>query len=114
MAYLRMSCLRWPLATLLCVAGLVSASVACLWAARADDPPSDAIGTIEGEAISVQGPMSVNAANGEVKTVLRSGSELTVKSGQAHIELVEGGNITICGPAHLSLLKSGRFVDHRS
>jgi hypothetical protein len=102
-----MSCLRRPLASLLCVAGLASASVACLWAARADDPPPDAIGTIEGEAISVQGPMSVNAANGEVKTVLRSGSELTVKSGQAHIELVEGGNITICGPAHLSLLKSG-------
>jgi hypothetical protein len=51
--------------------------------------------------------MSVDAANGQVKTVLRSGSELTVKAGQARIELVEGGNITICGPAHLSLLKSG-------
>jgi hypothetical protein len=82
--------------------------VACLWAARADDQRlADAVGTIEGDAISVQGPMTVDAANGQVRTVLRSGSELTVKSGQAHIDLVEGGNITICGPAHLSLLKSG-------
>jgi hypothetical protein len=42
-----------------------------------------------------------------MKTVLRSGSEVQIKSGQAHIDLVEGGNITICGPAHFSVLKSG-------
>ena len=100
--------LKWRFATLFCVAGLLSASVARLWAVTADDPPlADTVGAIEGEAISVQGPMSVNTANGQVKTVLRSGSEVNVKSGQAHIELVEGGNITICGPARLSLLKSG-------
>jgi hypothetical protein len=39
--------------------------------------------------------------------MLRSGSEVQIKSGQAHIDLVEGGNITICGPAHFSVLKSG-------
>lgn len=79
-----------------------------LWAARADIPAlTEAVGTIEGEAISVQGPMSMEASNGVVKTVLRSGSEVLVKSGQAHIDLVEGGNITICGPAHFSVLKSG-------
>jgi hypothetical protein len=38
---------------------------------------------------------------------LRSGSDVRVKSGTAHIDLVEGGQITICGPAHLSVLKSG-------
>ena len=65
------------------------------------------MGAIEGDAISVQGPMSVDTANGLVKTILRSGSEVQVKSGQAHIDLVEGGNITICGPAHFSVLKSG-------
>jgi hypothetical protein len=76
--------------------------------ASADNPlPSDAVGAIEGDAISVQGPMSVDTANGQVKTILRSGSEVRVKSGQAHIDLVEGGNLTICGPAHFSLLKSG-------
>jgi hypothetical protein len=62
---------------------------------------------IEGDAISVQGPMSVDTSNGQVKTILRSGSEVQVKSGQAHIDLVEGGNLTICGPAHFSVLKSG-------
>jgi hypothetical protein len=30
-----------------------------------------------------------------------------VKSGTARIDLVEGGQITICGPAHLSVLNSG-------
>jgi hypothetical protein len=54
--------------------------------------------------------MSVDTANGQVKTVLRSGSEVRVKSGQAHIDLVEGGEIAICGPAHFSLLKSGNAL----
>ncbi|MGH9743315.1 MAG: hypothetical protein ACRD51_13305, partial [Candidatus Acidiferrum sp.] len=44
---------------------------------------------------------------GQVKTILRSGSDLRVNSGQARISLVEGGQISICGPAHLSVLKSG-------
>jgi len=64
------------------------------------------VGAIEGDAISVQGPMSVEALHGQVRTILRSGSEVLVRSGQAHIDLVEGGNITICGPAHFSVLKS--------
>jgi hypothetical protein len=33
-----------------------------------------------------------------------------VKSGNARIDLVEGGQISICGPAHLSLLKSGALL----
>src|SRR5207245_6393642 len=43
----------------------------------------------------------------QVKTVLRSGGDVRVKSGTARIDLVEGGQISICGPAHLSVLKSG-------
>lgn len=81
-----------------------------LRAARPDNPLADAVGAIEGDAISVQGPMSVDTANGQVKTILRSGSEVQVKSGQAHIDLVEGGNLTICGPAHFSVLKSGNAL----
>ena len=72
-----------------------------------DQPPSDAVGAIEGDAIALEGPMTVRVENGQVKTVLRSGSDIRVKSGQARIELVEGGEIVICGPAHLSVLKSG-------
>jgi hypothetical protein len=90
------------------VAGLLCGSLDQLWAGHPDNPLlTEAVGTIEGEAISVQGPMSMETRNGQVKTMLRSGSEVQIKSGQAHIDLVEGGNITICGPAHFSVLKSG-------
>jgi hypothetical protein len=77
--------------------------------ARADDPPAvtDKVGAIDGEAISVEGPMSVDVVGGKVRTVLRSGSDVHVKAGQARIELIEGGHINICGPAHFSVLKSG-------
>ena len=77
-------------------------------AARPDEPlPADAVGSIDGEAIAVSGPMSVEVVHGQVKTILRSGSDIRVKSGTARIDLIEGGQITICGPAHLSVLKSG-------
>ena len=75
--------------------------------ARSDEPPPDTVGVIEGEAINITGPMTVEATHGQIKTVLRSGSDVRVKSGSARIDLVEGGQISICGPAHLSVLKSG-------
>ncbi|HEY2459785.1 MAG TPA: hypothetical protein VGI16_03220 [Candidatus Acidoferrum sp.] len=75
-----------------------------------DEPAADTVGVIEGDSISVQGPMSVEVVRGVVKTVLRSGSDIRVKSGQARIELVEGGHLAICGPAHLSVLKSGNSL----
>jgi hypothetical protein len=93
--------------TFLCVAVLLPASVRVLHAAGPDHPPADVIGAIEGDSILVQGPMSVESANGQMRTLLRSGSDVQVKSGQAHIDLTEGGNVTICGPAHFSILKSG-------
>ena len=89
-----------------CVAILCAALLAAA-AARPDEPPSDSVGVIDGEAITVNGPMSVEVVHGQAKTVLRSGSDVRVKSGAARIDLVEGGQISICGPAHLSVLKSG-------
>jgi hypothetical protein len=41
---------------------------------------------------------------------LRSGSDVHVKAGQARIDLVEGGQIIICGPAHFSMLKTGGAI----
>jgi hypothetical protein len=76
-------------------------------AARPDEPPSDSVGVIDGESIRVTGPMSVEVVHGQVKTLLRSGTDVHVKTGSARIDLVEGGQISICGPAHLSVLKSG-------
>jgi hypothetical protein len=78
--------------------------------ARTDNPPGDAIGVIDGEAISVDGPMTVEVVRGQVKTVLRSGSDVRVKAGQARIDLAEGGQIMICGPAHFSMLKAGGAI----
>jgi len=75
---------------------------------QGDNPPlGDSVGAIEGDSISIDGPMSVEVVHGQVRTVLRSGSDVRVKSGQARIKLVEGGEILICGPAHFSVLKSG-------
>jgi hypothetical protein len=75
--------------------------------AAPDQPAGDAVGLIEGEDIRVTGPMSVEVVGGQTKTILRSGSDVLVKSGQARISLVEGGQISVCGPAHFSVLKSG-------
>jgi len=76
-------------------------------AAEGDKSSDDSVGTIEGDAIALQGPMSVEVVHGQVKTMLRSGNDIRVKSGSARIDLVEGGKIAICGTAHLSVLKSG-------
>jgi hypothetical protein len=93
---------------LVCAAVFAACFVADV--ARADNPPADAIGVIEGEAISVDGPMTVEVVHGQVKTVLRSGSDVHVKAGEARIDLVEGGQIMICGPAHFSMLKAGGAI----
>jgi hypothetical protein len=99
-------------ATLLLAAAVLSgAAFRTVFAGRPDgqpdEPTSDSVGVIDGEAISVTGPMSMDVTGGQVRTVLRSGSDVRVKSGNARIDLVEGGEISICGPAHLSVLKSG-------
>ena len=79
-------------------------------AARTDQPLPDTVGTIDGALIAISGPMSVEVVHGVTKTILRSGSDVRVKSGSARIDLVEGGQITICGPAHFSVLKSGNSL----
>jgi len=86
---------------------LRSSALLAAAAARPDEPPSDSVGVIDGEAIAVNGPVSVEVVHGQAKTVLRSGTDVRVKSGAARVDLVEGGQISICGPAHLSVLKSG-------
>ena len=97
------------IASFLVCAAMFAASFAGA-VARADNPPTDAIGVIEGEAISIEGPMNVEVVRGQVKTVLRSGSDVHVKAGQARIDLVDGGQIMICGPAHFSMFKAGGAI----
>jgi hypothetical protein len=93
---------------ILCAGGLVWGGLTATLGARDDKPAlGDSVGAIEGESITIEGPMSVDVVHGQVRTVLRSGSDVRVKAGQARVELVEGGKILICGPAHFSVLKSG-------
>lgn len=86
---------------------ILCAALITVAVARPDEPLTDSVGIIDGETISVNGPMSVEVVHGQAKTLLRSGSDVRVKSGTARIDLVEGGQISICGPAHFSVLKSG-------
>ncbi len=109
MTYRRTSFLPLPAFRTVAAAMVLFLGASLLLAAARPDEPSqaDTVGAIEGDDIAVSGPMSVEVVHGQVKTVLRSGSDIRVKSGTARIVLVEGGQITICGPAHLSVLKSG-------
>jgi hypothetical protein len=74
------------------------------------EPQGEIIGTVEGQAIAVKGPMSVQVVGNEVKTLLRSGVDIRVKSGRARIILTDGSTIAVCGPAHISMLKSGNAL----
>jgi hypothetical protein len=102
--YLRESVRRARLLAGVC--GMVCAGLLVAAAGTPDQPAGDTVGLIEGLDIRVTGPMSVEVVGGQTKTILRSGSDVQVKSGQARISLVEGGQISICGPAHFSVLKS--------
>jgi len=97
----------WRRIRSLLLLGSLSAAFLTARVASEDNPPADTVGVIEGEAISVEGPMAVEVVDGQVKTALRSGSKVNVKSGEARIKLTDGGQIVICGPAHFSVLKAG-------
>jgi len=65
------------------------------------------VGRIEGDAISVRGEVQVAREDGHTFTSLESGSQVTVRSGRARVELAGGGEIGICGPARFSLVRAG-------
>jgi hypothetical protein len=70
----------------------------------------DVIGRLYGDDVSVTGAVGFEQENGRTTALLASGSDLTLRSGQARIDLPEGGDIILCGPAHLSILKSGPAI----
>jgi len=90
----------WLAATLAVFPWLVPAA-----AAQGTDTP---VGRIEGDDISVRGEVHVVNENGHTYTSLASGSQVTVRSGSARIDLAAGGGeIGICGPARFSLVRAG-------
>jgi len=82
--------------------------------AAGQEPQGEIIGTLEGQSggpgLAVKGPMTVQVVGNEVKTLLRSGVDIRVKSGRAKVNLSEGGTIAVCGPAHISMLKAGNAL----
>lgn len=100
-------------AYLLALAACVACSVPQLRAQSALGTPAAAleiIGRLTGDDVAVTGAFSIDVENGRSTAILASGSDITVRSGQAKIDLVEGGDIAICGPAHFSVLKAGGAI----
>jgi hypothetical protein len=68
------------------------------------------VGRLEGEDLVVKtatrGGVEISAG----PTVVASGSDVTLRSGNALLQLDAGGEIRICGPAHFTLLKSAGAV----
>jgi len=67
---------------------------------------AEIVGRMEGGDVAVKNPVSVEMENGRSVTVLASGSDVTVRSGSAVLALADGGLLSICGPAHFSVLKA--------
>jgi hypothetical protein len=88
---------------------LLIACCALAFAAQSPAPP-DAIGTIEGDDLLVQGAPNDAMVVKQGVTPLDSGASITVRSGQALVQLGDGGEIGVCGPAHFSVLQSGNAL----
>jgi len=68
------------------------------------------VGRIEGSDITVKTAVGEGVEIDGGPTVVASGSDVTVRSKQALLLLDGGGEISVCGPAHFTLLKSAGAV----
>jgi len=64
------------------------------------------MGRIEGDDLLVKTTTSGGVEINGAPTVVASGSDITVQSGRALLLLDAGGEISICGPAHFTMVKS--------
>jgi hypothetical protein len=64
------------------------------------------VGRIEGDDLEVKTVTNAGVEIDAGQTVVASGSDVTVRSGHALLLLDAGGEISICGPAHFTLVKS--------
>jgi hypothetical protein len=91
----------------------LAALVCAPFALYAQQPPPNAIGTVEGKDISVEGGSAAGNAlpgSGQVTIYVVNGAVVTVHSGQARLTLNAGGLVDICGPAKFTLLQSGTAI----
>jgi len=78
---------------------------------RAETAPTpEAIASMVGDDVAVNGAASFNVVNGRSSALLASGSEVTVRSGKARIDLDADDTIAVCGPAHFTILKAGGTI----
>lgn len=108
----RRNCARmilWATLFWLCLAGFEPQARAAQGAPGASEGPVT-VGRLSGDDVSVKGAISFETENGRTTALLASGSDLTLRSGEAKIDLQEGGEVILCGPAHLSILKSGAAI----
>jgi hypothetical protein len=89
---------------------LVSAALAWPLSAGPQQTAAPVVGRLYGDDVIVRGAVSFESENGLSTALLASGSDITVRTGRARIELASGGEIAICGPAHLTLLESGGAI----
>jgi hypothetical protein len=68
------------------------------------------IGRIEGDAVVVKTTTPAGVEINAAPTVVASGSDITLQTGHALLSLDAGGEVSICGPAHFTLLKSATAV----
>jgi hypothetical protein len=73
---------------------------------RAQTAP-EAIGSLVGDDVTVKGAIRFGVENGRSSALLASGSEITVRSGKARIDLDSGDVIAVCGPAHFTIIEAG-------
>jgi hypothetical protein len=68
------------------------------------------VGRIEGDDLVIRTttPTGVQVSAGPMSVL--SGSDITLRSGHALLRLETGGEVSICGPAHFTLLKSAGAV----
>jgi hypothetical protein len=69
-----------------------------------------AVGRIEGDDLVVATTTASGIETNAAPTVVASGSDVTLRSGHALLTLNEGGEVSICGPAHFKVIKSSRAV----
>ena len=64
------------------------------------------IGRIEGDDVSVKTTTTAGIEIDAGPTVVASGSDVTIRSGHALLMLDSGGEVSICGPAHFTMVNS--------
>jgi hypothetical protein len=87
----------------LCASLLLGVPAASPALRAAEDTSTDVVAHIQGADVSIDDQMLAKAST---LASVANGDVVTVHSGQAVLRLVDGGEISICGPARLTVLES--------